>query len=126
MIVLDNCNIYDGVVINRCYKCNGLSHSNKSCVNISSCPRCAAQHSLKDYKTDDANLKCVNCLKNLTGWDIDNCLAYKNSIRKLKVDLSGVDDKQPLSHSTPAPSKITVTFLLLASYTFTGYYQNVG
>ena len=43
LIGLNPCSVYDTVIVQRCYKCNGYFHGSKSCKNQVSCPLCAAR-----------------------------------------------------------------------------------
>lgn len=98
IVGFDSCTVYDAVDVPRCYKCNGFYHNANNCKKLNyTCPRCSDTHKLEECKS--ANLKCINCcnLKENANvnvchavWDYDNCMAYKNTITKLKCDVFGI------------------------------------
>ncbi|KAJ3666501.1 hypothetical protein Zmor_001940 [Zophobas morio] len=102
LIGLDGCNIYDAIDVIRCFNCNGLNHSLKTCKKKISCPRCSGPHRVNDCHATNEQLRCINCVSiqikdNLSDedishacWDINNCFFYKRTIEKIKLDVFGI------------------------------------
>ena len=98
-IGLDVCDVYDSVVLRRCFKCNGYNHHSGNCqIDKHYCPRCAEQHLLKDCKVSDGNLQCINCIKfneknkdsivdiKHAAWD-SKCHVYRQNVEEFKSKL---------------------------------------
>ncbi|KAK5643855.1 hypothetical protein RI129_007700 [Pyrocoelia pectoralis] len=94
----DRCRVYDAVNVRRCYKCSGYGHKSQECRNTLACPRCAEAHELKECKTEQKDVKCINCkwaVENLKinldigheAWSKD-CRVFK---RKLEAERSKID-----------------------------------
>lgn len=95
----DPCTVFDGVQVNRCFKCSGFNHSAKSCSNSFCCPRCGGDHMVKDCRA--RILCCPNCVKVNNGghgnpvstehaaWDINKCTVYKNACARLRANILG-------------------------------------
>lgn len=100
MVGLDSCNIYDATSITRCFKCNGLGHSQKFCRNSLTCPLCTEPHQVKDCHARVNSYKCVNCcsLNNRLNLNIDTnhavwnksvCHSYKQANKRYRADILG-------------------------------------
>lgn len=90
----DYCDVYDSIIVRRCYNCNGYNHISSQCNNKQSCPRCADEHELK-YCPADSRLNCSNCAElkkkdnsidvstNHAAWD-SKCPVYCQKVDEFK------------------------------------------
>lgn len=97
----DYCSVYDGIELQRCYKCCNFYHLAKDCNREShTCPKCAGSHTID--KCESNAFKCILCSNLQTAnhnkvidinhavWD-RNCHIYQEHLAKLKnniLDLS--------------------------------------
>lgn len=93
----DYCEVYDSILLLRCYKCNGYNHVSGKCNNKRSCAKCANDHEIKNC-TEDAELKCINCVKylekannsnisiNHAAWD-SHCPVYCQKVEEFKSSM---------------------------------------
>ena len=92
----DSCVVFDAIQVVRCYNCNELHHSSKTCNNPLSCPRCGQNHEIKSCKSK--TLTCSNCVKfnekheNKVGvdhaaWDVKLCTVYKQACERIRNDI---------------------------------------
>lgn len=101
IIGLDTCKVYEAFSLTRCFKCNGLNHSSKSCEGDLTCPLCAENHALKDCQVRNPNhYKCSNCLSvkqkqnskinvKHAAWDYSSCHFYKQALERFKNEIVG-------------------------------------
>lgn len=94
-IGFDYCDVYDQVMLRRCFKCSGFNHVSENCKGNTSCPRCSGEHFVKDCKVSDSELKCINCIKlkdktkdtgidiNHAAWD-SKCHVFKQNVTEFK------------------------------------------
>lgn len=86
----DTCIVFDGVEVNRCFNCNEVNHSSKTCTKSP----CSQNHLINDCSSQ--KLKCSNCTNyksfnrdntiktDHAAWDITACQVYKNACAKLQ------------------------------------------
>jgi len=56
------CNVDDYIRINRCYKCSKFNHRAQFCKGTPTCPTCAENHSLREYKASKVKYFITRCL----------------------------------------------------------------
>lgn len=95
----DACTVFDGVEVGRCFNCNELNHSSKTCTKTLCCPRCGENHLVRDCNSQV--LKCSNCVHfnslnrgntvniDHAAWDVTKCSVYRNACTKLRSNLLG-------------------------------------
>nr|CAI5825122.1 unnamed protein product [Callosobruchus analis] len=60
-VALDSCNVFDALVVYRCFTCNEYDHSSRKRKIPVVCPLCAENHELKQCRSKSQ--KCSNCTK---------------------------------------------------------------
>ena len=68
----------------RCFNCNKLGHTAKTCKNKKSCPRCTKENCKGDCKKE--NMKCINCGEKHSA-AYAGCIAVKKHIQE-KINLN--------------------------------------
>lgn len=56
------CSIDDYLVAKMCFKCSGYNHKAEECIGVTTCPLCARDHKLHEYKASTNDLQCINCI----------------------------------------------------------------
>lgn len=59
-IMFSRCRVFEYVMMNRCYKCQGYNHKAAECKNNRACKKCAGDHDLKECGS--SVFKCANCM----------------------------------------------------------------
>ncbi|XP_017476435.1 PREDICTED: uncharacterized protein LOC108366523 isoform X1 [Rhagoletis zephyria] len=88
----DQCGVYDGLNVKRCFKCLGYNHNANTCTKKLRCGLCLGEHKSDECSTQVTNPVCGNCAdanKDL-GFKLDTghsifskeCPVYQ---RKLKI-----------------------------------------
>ena len=55
------CHTEDYIAVTRCFKCSPYNHHVRDCRSEESCPMCAGQNKMKDFKATLHEQRCINC-----------------------------------------------------------------